>query len=137
MAVYPNTVVSTERELLTALDSKKMCIVIENEEFYWEVREKVLKTKKAKTSKSVGKVGMAISVGVCLITGVIPVLAAGLFCGSSVFTALSSKRDAFKGYKIYIDYDRHLIALIKSTFDKNKDKITGFDVDTLSKIEIK
>lgn len=135
MAVYPNTVVSTERELITALDTKKICIIIENEEFYWEIREKAQKVKKAKDSKTIGKIGIALGVGLAFFTGGISWLAAGLFCGSSIFTALSNKKDSFKDYNIFLDYDNHQIVLIRSSFDKNKDKITGFDVDTLSRIE--
>lgn len=141
MAVYTPTTVTTERELIVALKTKQKCICIINEEFFWETQEKAEKLKKIKKRKGIAEVGIALGgLGAAALSGGISVIMLLLFGGSSVFTALAHKKDSFRGYDLFIDYDGHRIILIRNTlndsFNKNKDKITGIDIDYLDNLSI-
>ena len=141
MAVYTPTIVATDRELIVALETKQKCICITNEEFFWETQKKAEKIKKAKSRKEFGKGGMLLSAaGAAILSGGLALIMVLIFGGSAVFTALADKKDAFKGYDMYRDYAGHRVILIRNTtsdsFNKNKDKISGIDIDYLDNLSI-
>ena len=119
MAVYSITKVETEKELIVALKTKKECILIDNEDFFWETRNKVENTKSARKRKKAGTIGMLIGAASVAVPFVGWFATAAIFGGSAIFTALSDKKDMFKGYSPYLDYENHSVVLLLGTFDKN------------------
>ena len=141
MSVYTPTNVSTEHELIVALEVKAKCICIINEDFFWETQKKAEETKAAKKKKSLGKKGMYLGIiGLAVLSGGASLVASYILGGSAIFTALSHKKDAFKGYDMYIAYQQHRVILIRNTrkdpFNKNKDTITGIDLDYLDNLSL-
>lgn len=141
MAVYTPTNVSTEHELIVALEVKAKCICIVNEDFFWETRKQAETSKAAKKKKEKGKFGMCMGVlGLAVFSGGAGLVAGAIFGGSAIFTALSHKKDAFKGYDMYMDYPGRRVILIRDTkkdpFNKNKDIITGIDLDYLDNLAL-
>lgn len=137
MANHKVTIANSKRELKVAVKSSSPVIILEDEEFFWEMEKSLKKNKVAKTTKKAGNIGAVLG-GLCLVAlGMgITLLACGV-----VATALGLAVDDLKEYDILLNYKARNVILIKKTgknkVNLEKDTFEGADVKEILKNAVK